>query len=213
MLQNTLTIANTLIRQDEEGRFSLKDLHNAAVASGVKKDIRPNEWLARSKTKELAEILITEKPGNCPIRSAAGRYGDTFVQKELVYDYAMWISPAFNLKVIRAYDALVTHGSAAVDPNAHALVTQTPEQYEAERARLKGLLDRLQSTPIAVMPEEFERLNGERVKVGKRTYMTVDLVGTLEDCGVPRDAIKKILGADSNYVRQYAFLARKSKNH
>lgn len=62
------------------------------------------------------------------------------------------------------------------------------------------------------MPEEYERLTGERIKVGKRTYMTVDLVGTLEDCGVPRDAIKKILGADSNYVRQYAFLARKSKS-
>lgn len=107
-----LTIANTGIHQDDEGRFSLNDLHAAAVTSGVTKDIRPNEWLALEQTKGLAEILITEKPGNKPVEAKAGRYGGTFACKELVYAYAMWISPSFHLQVIRAYDALAT-GDAA----------------------------------------------------------------------------------------------------
>lgn len=108
---SNLTIANTQIRQDSEGRFCLNDLHKAAVASGVTKDIRPNEWLSLDKTEELAEILKAENPVFNPLLVKPGRYGGTYAIKELVYAYTMWISSAFHLQVIRAYDALVTQQS------------------------------------------------------------------------------------------------------
>ncbi len=105
---NTLIISDISVQQDAQGRYSINDLHRAAQASGITKDIRPNEWLSLQTTQDLAEILITENPSSKPIHASAGRYGGTHVCKELVYAYAMWVSAAFHLKVIRTFDALMT---------------------------------------------------------------------------------------------------------
>lgn len=99
---NMLTICDTAIHQDNEGRFCLNDLHKAA---GEKQKHRPKYWLENQQTKEL--ITAMEYGAEIPPILAKQGLG-TFVQKELVYDYAMWISAAFKVKVIRAYDAMMT---------------------------------------------------------------------------------------------------------
>ncbi|MGO1143926.1 KilA-N domain-containing protein [Enterobacter hormaechei] len=103
---NSIVISDIKIHMDAEGRYSLNDLHKAA---GKEHRHLPNYWMDLQQTKELIEeILNTGNPVFKPTTSKKGRYGGTYVCKELVYSYAMWISAAFALKVIRAYDALVT---------------------------------------------------------------------------------------------------------
>lgn len=122
-----LIIASTSIRQDADGRYCLNDLHRA---SGGEARNKPGNWLMLEQTKALAvEIEIAGIPA---IQSKQGL--GTYVCKELVYAYAMWISAAFHLKVIRAYDAVV-----AAPPTEYRIPKSLPEALrlaadESERA-------------------------------------------------------------------------------
>lgn len=119
-----ITISDTSIHQDSHGRYSLNDLHKA---SGGEQRHQPRYWLALQQTTELIDEIvnsgITLFP---PTETKRGCRGGTYVCKELVYSYAMWISAAFALKVIRAYDSIVTgrtHPVAPEQSTRHAIIT------------------------------------------------------------------------------------------
>lgn len=121
MEPDQFSIYNTTIRRDAAGRYRINDLHQAAVASGVTKDIRPNEFMSLKSTQEFIEVIeaensrlpgfsVTEKIKDlAPVNIVKGFDGDqgTYVCKELVYEYAMWVSTVFRLHVIRTFDAVV----------------------------------------------------------------------------------------------------------
>lgn len=76
------------IRQDAAGRYCLNDLHKAA---GGENRHRPSLWISNQQTQSLIDEVA--KAGITALESIKG--GDrsgTFVAKELVYAYAMWIS-------------------------------------------------------------------------------------------------------------------------
>ena len=98
-----LTLLKTAIRRDSAGRFCLNDLHRAAGAESAH---QPSNWLRLDTVHALiAEISNSSDVMSKPIAVAAGRHGETYVARELVYAYAMWVSPKFHLTVIRAFDA------------------------------------------------------------------------------------------------------------
>ena len=90
-----ISVANVSVRQFN-GLYSINDLHRAA---GKERKHEPHAWLRSQQAIELIKEL--EKTQNCVIQSKQGL--GTFVCKELVVHYGMWISPAFSLKVIRAF--------------------------------------------------------------------------------------------------------------
>lgn len=141
----SLSILGTQIRQDAQGRFCLNDCHKSA--GGNPKDA-PAQWLRTDSAKKLVAALIEE--GVCSSAQAPtatvndGKNNGTYACRELIYAYGEWISPAFHLTVIRAFDALVTGAAPAIDLNDPAFLRQTLLGYtekvialEAEKAILE----------------------------------------------------------------------------
>lgn len=135
-----LSVLNVTISQDAEGRFCLNDLHKAA--GGLSKD-QPSKWLILSSTIALIEELNVENlvaKQNQSVRKylwANHKVQGTFVRKELVYAYAMWISPAFNLKVIRAFDAMVPKVSVPGSFSEALMLAAQAKELEESRALLQ----------------------------------------------------------------------------
>nr|WP_232353068.1 KilA-N domain-containing protein [Hafnia alvei] len=106
MTNAQLIISDITIHQDSEGRYSINDLHKA---SGGELRHAPAQYLRLDQVSELVQEIINMQICTFkPISTQRGRKGGTYVCKELVYSYAMWVSPRFHLTVIHTYDALVT---------------------------------------------------------------------------------------------------------
>lgn len=118
---NSLTILNREI-QSIDGMFSLNDLHKA---SGALEKHQPSYFVRNQETKDLADEIMQSAnlQSDQVIRKVNGGHNrGTYACKEIVYRYAMWISPKFALTVIRAFDALLT-GELEVKNNINAYST------------------------------------------------------------------------------------------
>lgn len=120
-MNQLMTIDGVSVRQLQESNYCLNDVQKAALAApGEDRSSRTMEvyeFMRRPETLALIDLLEKETTGNSrinPVITIQGRNGGTYVCKELVYAYAMWISPAFNLKVIRTFDFIYTANASSI---------------------------------------------------------------------------------------------------
>lgn len=107
---SNIIIANQVIRQDENDFYCLNDLHKAS--GGLSKH-QPSNWARLADTVELIdEVNRSSDMRNAIAVKRGGPDQGTYSCKELVYAYAMWISPKFHLHVIRTFDAVVMQKQA-----------------------------------------------------------------------------------------------------
>lgn len=57
-----------------------------------------------------------ERTNAIGLRAVAGRYGGTYAQKDIAFEFGMWISPAFKLYLIKDYERL-----KAIETNQYQL--------------------------------------------------------------------------------------------
>ena len=248
----TLTIASTKIRQDAEGRFCLNDCHRA---SGGEKAKQPANFMRLDTTQALVQE-IAENSHSSDVRNASidtgipvspisvkrgGLDQGTYVCKELVYAYAMWISPSFNLTVIRAFDDLVQGKMPRTKGNVDttlplrrarlafsaALRFNKQMGMEVGLARLKALATAQAQTGIDVAKAYGWDVSAQPAPVQARTMNATEIgqhFGTnarganllLKSCGYQtdsRDAKGRMIWTPTEKGRPYARLEDQTKAH
>jgi len=97
--------------------YSLNDLHKA---SGHNSKHQPANFIRLETTQELLNEIssssdlrntVNQSKKSYFAKYQGGQNKGTWACKELVYSYAMWISPKFHLQVIRAFERMTSNQS------------------------------------------------------------------------------------------------------
>lgn len=152
-----LTILSKGIRI-QDGLYSLNDLHKAS--GGLDKS-RPAKFIRLDQTKELISEISGCPDMDNPVKSVRGI--GTWVCKELVYAYAMWISPKFHLQVIRAFDQMVMQDQQPASTKPHSDTIDADQQamlLEVLNHRAAEELPELQQVVKNIITGQFEQTFG-----------------------------------------------------
>ncbi len=131
-MSDSLMISNIEIHMDENNRYCLNDLHRA---NGNQDKHRPRYFLLTNQAKAMISELAIDGIPSIASKTKLG----TFAAKEIVYAYAMWMSPKFAIHVIQTFDAVVRekYRASVRQSNITAIDTNTLKYITNERNSLK----------------------------------------------------------------------------
>lgn len=110
---NQITVFGKNIRKDEEGRFSLNDLHKAAMATGhATNSHKPSEFLSNKGVQDFISKIDsrTESKAGIPasVKSVkGGKNPGTYATELVALRYAGWISSSVEVEVYKTFQQVV----------------------------------------------------------------------------------------------------------
>ena len=148
-MNQLIVIDNTKIKQDSQGRYCLNDLHRASGGNPIH---APSQFLRLKGTKDFVSVLDSH---NVNMHSAleiinGGTNQGCYAAEKLVYKYAAWINPEFEVKVYDTFDKVV---KGKLQPNQTALIPQSFSEALMLAAQLQA--EKEQNAPKV---EAFDRL-------------------------------------------------------
>jgi len=189
-----LVIGNVTILRDEHGRYSLNTLHKAG---GHEDRHRPSQWLRNESTVELIDELKSEG-GNSPLETIhGGAKRGTYVLEELAIAYAGWISPQFQLIVIRAFMAMRDFRQQGTipefDPFANYPELQMIHRMAIEVAKTRDEIDVVRNEVLDIRKEQQQQnaqlhSQEERIAAFSRIYSPAgrsSCIQWIKDAGKP----------------------------
>ncbi|QXC99338.1 KilA-N domain-containing protein [Klebsiella sp. PL-2018] len=117
----TVSVNGVSVRVDGEGRYSLNDLHAAAVAKGeATESQRPNKFIRSASIKRFVTALDSrgqksrlEQKQSLKVVNGGDDKG-VWAAELLAIRYAAWIKPEFEIEVYEVFRTVVRMGIGAM---------------------------------------------------------------------------------------------------
>ncbi|KGU87190.1 KilA-N domain-containing protein [Pseudomonas mediterranea] len=202
---SALMIAGIEIHKDQDGRFSLNDFHKAA---GGEDRHRPSRWVENQQAQDLVDEI--GKAGIPALRVVrGGRAPGTYACKELVYAYAMWVSPVFSLHVIRTFDTVAANDHVIPQEKRLPIAAENLDAAKriAESLGLAGNqamlcannmvksaigVDLMEMAGVKRLVNESQELNYTPTELGAKFGVSaISMNKLLADCGLQHQVIYK----------------------
>jgi len=136
--KNTIEFLGIWESLNNRGNFNLVEFDQIRKEAGVNKFLMSGkQWINRTNA-----IGIVAK---------TGRYGGTYAQKDIAYHFAMWLSPEFQLLIIKEFDRLKAEEARIKEVGWNVQRYLAKVNYHIQTDSIKKNL-----IPISTLPEDMQ---------------------------------------------------------